>query len=1041
MAAISRALTGSLLLNLLSIPAFAAPGADLPGGVSLRPGQQAAVDLVYEGKPLQPDEARALGLDLSTLNPIDDSVLWRDDYPKTDLPVDAAELGLNLNEDEVEFIDADAAPSGRVIFIGQKKRPNGEVRTYRFLLDDKGHNLLLRKTLLRKIGYRVPAMARQARLRVKFSGAFSKREFINEHIKKRIFKDPNRWLVSDPQSDDEYLSFQDLIVLKNATDWYYNLAYGNMAEGVVQGRRLFNSLLVPYTLTDAPESLNLMSWTGVDIFNDQVIFPYEYRDLFKPSLDDARWMARRIMRLTEKDWTEIVRSADLPPEPAALLLEILKSRRNTLRDALKLEAAYADLPADLNVSLGDRLKEGKLVGGRKWEGYGRQFAGEDPESPLSLAEKVGLMKSVALSNAISNGITEFNLRFMPGTDLGYKIFDHQLDVSAQQLGEFIRTGKVSETPFGFWKTPFSNVDVITARALVTGSYMGAENNMQLADTIGLSADAGLFFLGEGLPVKMTASARAKIRALLTYTHLKPIKSIRASLKEPLSNILVPYLKYKSTDPLRAIMDMESKVRRGEYTKEMFDEEIKSHFEEFEKSFGPGESYIISFLAGPGAELSVGKGIAEDLQAYVKFKSEMSAVSRVHIYRKDKHTVHVYIDPTLINEYSAYFGLRAKIPILELGYDRKDGTGWTNYFSFNIDPNLEMNPRFFDNVTAVAAALMGAPASFLTSLQNPWRLAHSFGDGRFNFNLLMFKNVKADTSNRIRAIDPEGNEARYARRTRGQRGGIEYQGVILDVANAIIAEKHQGTNLRLSVTQSGNPGDTIYGKSVLRQATAEARFAPGAIDLDNVFTAVNYRWKGWEIGRKGLEAIFDDIERMFGRKLFEKPSLNTTTRAQLYSVDVQVALYKRAIEHLLEISEDRVEELFKLYGRELVAGDEYGRPHPWAQWLTGDLKDMRRALHRNDYQRFIDELSAVMETAETQLEFEGFKELVGGIDNLFIQGVLRGFRVNAENGQEDVRPISLGRIGAFEPRGPIAVLQSNTGISNGELLLHWLVNPL
>lgn len=1020
---------------------MAAPGADLPGGVSLKPGQQAAVDLIHQGRRLQPDEARALGIDLSTLNPVEDSILWRDEYPKTDLPDDVSELGLDLKEDEVEFIDSDTAPSGRVIFIGQKKSANGEVRMYRFLLDDKGHNLLLRKTLLRKIGYRVPAMARQARLRVKFAGAFSKREFINEHIKKRIFKDPHRWLVSDPQSEDEYLTFQDLIVLKNTTDWYYNLAYGNMAEGVVQGRRLFSSLLVPYTLTDAPESLNLMSWTGVDIFNEQVIFPYEYRDLFKPSLDDARWMARRIMRLNENDWAEIVQSAGLPAEPAILLLEILKNRRNTLRDALKLETAYADLPANLNVSYGERLREGKLVGGRKWEGYGRQFAGEDPESPLSMAEKIGLVKSVALSNAISNGITEFNLRFMPRTDLGFKVFDHQLDVAAHQFAEFIRTGKVSEVPLGFWKTPFFNVDVITARALVTGSYMGTENNMQLADTIGLSLDGGLFFLGEGLPVKMTASAKLRLRTVLTYTHLKPITSIRASLKEPLSNILVPYLKYKATDPLQAIMDMEPRVRRGEYDKEKFAEEIKTHFEKFAESFGPGESFIISFMAGPGGELSVGKGLAEDLQAYVKFKDDLNGISRVHIYRRDKNTVHVYVDPMFMNDFSVYFGLRAKIPILEIGYDRKAGTGWTNYFSFNIDPDLEKNPKFFENITAVSAALQGASKSFLNSMQSPWRLNHDFGDGRMNFNLLVFKNVKANTSNKIRAIDPEGNEAQYARRTRGQRSGIEYQSVLLDVANAIIAEKYQGTNTRLSVTQSGNPGDTIYGKSVMRQALAEARFAPGPIDLENVFTTVNYRWKGWEIGRKGLEAIFDDIEKMFGKKMFQKPSLNTTTKAQLYSVDVQVALYRRAVEHLLSVPDDQVRELFKYYGREMIANDETGGSHPWAEWLIGDLWDMRRALRRNDYQRFIDELAAVMETAETQLEFEGFKSLVGGIDNLFIQGVLRGFRVNSENGTEDVRPISLGQIGGHEPRGPISVLQMNTGISNGELLLHWLVNPL
>ncbi len=1075
MTAIPALLTVFLVL-FSSTSSLASSANQIAGSVSYLDGQQAALDLTSDGKTvLLPDEARAKYKDLSLLNPQEDTIIWSDKFPKTnELPDDWAELGLKPDGEEFEFVNFDVANEGRAHILVQKRHPNGHVQVFRLFFDDRGHNILLRKTLLRKIGYRIPAMERLKTVRIKFSGAYSKREFLGSDLeisadaslRTKFFPRPHLdWLVSDPNTNDEYLTFQDLIVVKESTDWYYNLGTGNMVSSVPQGRRLFNSLLVPFAITDLPEDLqnDVSVWTGLEFHNESVIFRYEFREMFRPALADARWMARRILQLKESDWEEIVRSADLPAEPRLLTLELLKSRRNALIEGLRMEKVFKLLPVSYDISSGsgERLKDGKLVGDCKYAGYARRFCSADPDSPMSLANKIGLVKSVGLSNTIQAAVSEFNARigFSQKRGLAWAVFDRQLDIAAKQFAEFIATGKVTKTPLAFWSKGFYNINVITARDIVTGSYMGSDShigsksNIQLADTIGLSLEGGKYFLGEGLPTRMEAVGRAKGRGVLTWTHLKPLVSITAALEEPLSNIIVPYVKNQGIDPLKALMSLEGETKRFasltdpreiNEARESFNKAVGDHLTKFSESLGIGESYIISFLGGVGVDLNVSKDMLHNLDVYARFRNELIGISRVHIHRKDNDYVHVYFDPVKYNDFGVGMGLKWLIPILDIGYARKDsiGLGGTHFFKFSLNPDLRKNPRFFKEVAAVRAALEGSGRKAMERFQNPWELKHDFGNGRWNFDLLVAKNVTSNTWNTINAISPSGEKSDFVRRAKALRSGIEFQSLLVDVANAIIQEKYAGTSTKLGITNSGNPGDTIYGSSVTRESKAEARVEKGPIDFGNVFSAINYRWKGWEVGRSGLNDIFNQIDKLFGQPMFQRENLGSTKKTQLYTLEVQVALSRTAIEAIVSSDDAKIHQIFKMYPRELPPGEAGDvREHPWAIWMIGDLKHLRGALKAGDYRGFVDRLAAIVETAEAQLEFEGFKALVGGPENIYVQGYLSGFRTNSKTGDKEIRLKPIGQIGTSEPRGPIATLQGEMGITGGELLLFWLVNPL
>lgn len=1027
------------LLLFSSQGAWSAPLRDLPGSIPLQYERQAAADLVHQGKILIPDEARALYesgwvKDLSLLNPDETSVLWKNTIGSRPLD-DLSLLELRSSGEDIEFVSETPVPNGNVGFIGQKRTANGQIKTYQFLLSLKGHNILVRKALLRKIGYNIPATDRIASARIRFKSVSSKREFYKT-IHRHTFVESNRWVTSDPETEDEFLTLQDLIAVEGPDDQMYNLARGDMDASIVQGRRLLNALLLPFSLTDAPESLNLMSWTGGQIFNAQLLMPYEDGEAFTTSYEDARWITRRLLRLQKSDWNDIASASKIPQEAAALLVEKLISRRNFLRKALHLENESQELPVNTQVTWGDKLIKGKLKN-ISWPGYSRHFAGVEPDSPFSGQEAWGLFKSRALSNAIAFTVNQFNLRFAPKTDLGWKIFDHQLDMAAQQFAHFIATKEVKKTPLAFWNTPFYNTNIIAGRDIIAGSYMGTENRVQLADTVGLAVDGGLFFLGQGLPTQVSASAQAKVFFVKTYTHVKPLTSIKAGLKEPFRNMMVPYLKRQAAQPLDQIAALESK--KSVLAADEMSEQIKKHLDQFNRSFGPGESMIVSTSLGPDLSFSIGKGIFENAQIYGRIQDKLIGISRIHIHRKDEKTVQVYMDPALYNIFSLALGLNAYIPVLEVGWDWQKGMATTHFFNFNIDSDLSSNPRFFDNIVAVSAALRGANLQYLKSQQKPWQVKHDFSDKQNRFNFLFWRFLKSNTTDVIRVTHPNGQSADFIRRGRGQRSGRDYDSLLTDVTNALIAERTGNPSLALAAGKSSSPADTLLGRSVSRQVIVEAELTPSAVRWDNLYSSVQYTWRGWEIKRDKALKILAEIQRMFGKDLFPNVSLNETQKIQFYSIDVQITLAQRALQRIQSLTDAQVTTIFAEYSREpkeFVTDTDI-----WEVMVISQLKKMRKALAIGDRKEFVEKLTRVLEIAESQLEFEGFKAFVGGEPNLFVRGQIRGFRVGAEDGQQEIYSATLGQIGSFEPFGPLNHVQRNMNITGGEFLLSWLLNPL
>lgn len=472
---------------------------------------------------------------------------------------DEEDLALS-DMDEVDFVSEAWSRLGNYRVTVNKANFWGVPTQYSIYLSKNAHSFLLRKALLRKLGYIVPPVKRVARLVVKFPSKDLKKKFLS-NISVNNAGSFDRWVLSDKSTE---LVLQDVIVMEDQ-EFRHNLSKGYLSEDVFQGKRIFDSLVIPFALTETPESINLMDWTMGRIYSDNVALKFPHSKLYNCSHDDAVWMTRRILKLTEKDWRDIVDATQLPPSVKLLLLEKLKSRRNHLGFLMKVQ--NVNLPVNPHVSNHDDLLNGEITK-EFYDGFARRFKIPDPESPLSTSEMKSFFYSKAVSEGLglATGILNSYLR----TDIGSKIGDFKQKL-ADSVADSMTEGSSSKLPVKGFIFPTIGGDLIINRDIVAGSYLGTDNLIQLVDTIGASIKGGVFggltgvytktgptaITAEGavrqfVPVDLTANANVYLNRV--YAHVKPITSVQKAMKYPFTNIMVPFIKRARGKDINALMD-------------------------------------------------------------------------------------------------------------------------------------------------------------------------------------------------------------------------------------------------------------------------------------------------------------------------------------------------------------------------------------------------------------------------------------------------------------------------------------------------------
>ena len=1048
--------------------------------------------LVYQGEEITPEEAVNLyhqGVDLDRLNPREGTDVWKNEVGH---PLDPQDDSMLLDPSrEAEFLSTSMQIPGTIELTVQQKDAFGVPHIYVVRVGRKTHSISLRKAMLRKIGHTIPPgqHVKKLKIRLRASSSLKRNKFLKKVMWQNLAASPSRWISNfygiqkvkvknaagefvererylflpsgihntHPQAkelaavnpEETLLEFQDIFVYPITNNNILDLGLGFYSQSINQDLRLLNAVILVYALTDVPESINKFSWHVGRIKDRFLVLPYEeypyYSKQYRPNYEDALWIMRRIAQLDRGDFEEMLQTSPYPGEISAVIQEKLIARRNHLVKILNLKCGSTESPENCAIiphkdprqMNSENITEG-IVTKDFWEGYGSRFAHDAMESPLSGTEVFAFFKSKGLSILLNNFVHEIN-RKLSVFDLESKWRERQLEIFEEKINAFIKTGKPQKTPLGLWMKPTINGRVIFGRDVVIGPYLGIghDSNIHLVDTFGFAFDTGIWGELEGLTEKLAINIKGNVFFSRNYAHVKPIKSIKKSFSEPLRHILVIFYKKKTARLLNEVLEnpegsSEENSRRKE--------RIKSALKTFSNSFQVGESLIISDIIG-GQVGAVGRyGLDGHFGLQGQVDTGQRVINRLHIYRADKNTIHVYKDRGNLRSLRLALSLRNYIPIIGVSLDINSGKAKTLYHRLDINSNEIENPFFMDNIRNLKNILSSGSLEMFHD--SPITIEHHFSEKISSFQLLAYKRTKLKSKDRIAIIHPNGEKLEFLQGKTGRRKGRDLQSFGLEIIDETLDEVLK-RDLVFKVANNNDPGNTFKGRSQYRLIKFDSLVSQeGPIErLDEKFMHVNYRWKGHGMSARDSQKLIDKINNMFSYEFFNPLVLSGSKKMMYYVVDLNIFVYEPAIDYFLSIEKKRAEQLFNYYSK-------IKKGHPFfnnlVQYFDRNRKKCIEKKLGKEVEKALNPCIKVLSLVEKYVKStSGLIAFLGGPENFRMEAQIAGHREGDELTYESISSNVFGEAGAARPLGPLnhVLRHPDFYMLEGEFFIYWLMMRL
>lgn len=958
--------------------------------------------------------------DLSRLNPMPNEIWSPEVIPASD------DLELSAGQ-SVTFIGAKASASGMFRFNVQPHDSNGHI--YTIALDKTLHTLLLRKNFLRKLGYKIPSIEWLKTLKVEFASLEELNRFHDKLIPEATLGAPERWVVSKNE-DELFIILKDVAAFKPSLEDHYNVAVGVPPQ--MLGSRTLRSLLVPYALLNVRESINKLKWHEGRVDNKNIRLPHFTQASFNATVDDAKWILRRMNKLTREDFEQVVKEAHFPKEVSLLLVEKLIARRNSLNSLFGLIAT--NLSFDSEISSGKNLVSGEIKQ-EEWSDYASNFAHGYPDSPF---EDTG---HYLLSEIQSIGIDELVARaneHLEAFDINKPRIEFHQEQMKRGLEHFIETGELLDFGVGTWFSPVLNGNAILSRNIVVGQYMGTDNLVQLADTFGYAISLGAHIGIENLGPGYSAYARGTLSYLKTYTHLKPVKSIKESLKEPYINMIVPYLKSKL-----------AKALSGMSTEEQSEEDTQEFYELLGKYLGVGESLIVTEKITPQALIS-GAATMLDTRVSLSLSTDHITLKRVHFNRESSDIIQVYIDNGNALGLQLSFGLDQLIPVAKLSFRREQGKYEVAFNKININVDAEENPDFRANAKALSEVLTGGSAEALHALHPPYVISQKYVDLNSKFKLLAWRMKTVDGSGVMNVQSPEGHTDQFLAMTDATQSGINYEDFAKDVANYWLKQlwANPGDAIQLGSNPWKNPSQSILGLSETNTAKFEARWSDDSQSFSRPFLGLTTQLQGWSASKKKLKVKLDEINKKYQTTLFPKGVLEDVEKLKLYDIAININFYEKGVERLRQLDLKKVEDAFSAERRSQskVCRNRIGNNRIMNCFRSGEMdysnliasrsKECSQLRARNEAQKEGKCLMKLASELHEHLPFRNFRQIIGD-DNFYLYGAVSGFRSKSEILYEPELSNTIGRITDRSWNGPLQAVRELIGMQDGEMNGYWL----
>lgn len=1014
------------ILLLVLVPALSRAQGLLPGLIPLERGTAPANDLIHNGQLLFPEDAAALvqesggQFDLSLLQPAE-SNLWqnRDNYDSANNEMPVSYM------DSVDYLSSIPSRLGKN-FRFSVKAAGGQTVT--IMASKTVHNVLLRRSLLLKLGYNVPAIKYLSKVKVQFPDNASRERF-KTALNENLLGDIPRWVAHEDEGGD-FLIMQDVIVM-GAEDELYNLALGNDLAAIGAGRRVINSLVLPYAVMNIPESVNILNWSAARIVSNHVMLELDKSTSFNCSYEDALWIFRRIEKLTRDDWKEIVDDSGLPASVRAILIEKLIARRNSLGSSLKID--FEELVVNSNPDNAAGLEDGRITQ-EFFEGYARRFSYGDPESPLSSSELSNYILSLGLSTAIDAAVSGINALPFLGTNIGERNEEEVNRLIEEATAQSIESGEeVTELPLSTWIFPTFQGGLQLSRNIVAGSYLGTDNLIQLVDNIGVNVRVGAFIGVAGLsPVSVGAQPTAHYTR--NYSHIRPLYGIQQALKYPFKNMLVPMLKRK----IGHILDGVEELPDGEEG----DGRLEEIITELKDNLEVGESFLITDSIGAGLSVFAGASLYNQLlRVDAGVTPSATIISRLHIFRKDEDTFQVYKDFGNIKSIMLTVTLSgAGIPVVTASQRYSLGTAKTKFYDINLK---KLGAKTKGALIGLRDALVRNSTEALKAVVKPFKLEHKFKESEGRLGIFWIKLNKTKSSNFVRLETPEGEVKEMFRRYDGRYSGNDYAGYAFDVVKALASKLlNSNVNFTGGAGGGGNPGYSFLGKAKNRIMSFESVRGENGF-FERPFVKFSRVWNGWSLKKNKAKKILEDIKERYVFSFFPREVLAQTDRLFLYNINVNFLVHPEGLQFMENLSGDSVNKIFRQYSRGVRntssrLGQEDRAVLAPARRFKRLMDDAREAKQKGDVEEYSDKMLRALAEAEEELNIFGLREVFGGEKNFYSFARLDGFREGDENGDQAVISHSLGEFGREGMAGPLNAIREQTNMTEGEFLISWIL---
>lgn len=976
--------------------------------------RMASDDLIYGDNLLSSREAQDLSnfknIDLSTLQPKSNEI-WS---PVKSIVNDQDAIALQEGE-TLTFEGSLTSNTGLYRF---NAIPQNGSKIYTIHLDKTLHTLLLRKNVLRKLGYQIPGIKYLKKVTIQFNTVEEREQFLKKDVPENTLGAAERWVKN---INDLTLDLYDLAVTEPSENDFYNVAMGIPTQTI--NSRTLRSLLIPYSILDLYESINKFSWIDGKVDNRAAVLAHFTGNDFSTTIEDAQWMIRKFNLLTREDIKEAVDKSFFPQDIGSVVIEKIISRRNSLNRLFSVKAPV--LAANQKLTIGESVKDGKVIQ-KDYPGYASRFAYGDAESPFEQLRFY--LYSKIQSNVIDNLIAKFNT-YLVGYDLTKtrsKFFQKQFE---DGLNHFLETGEIRPIGVETWTSPMFNAQLIFSRDIILGNYLGTDNLVQLADTFGASVDLGVYLGVEGLGSNLAGSVKASTAIVRTFSHVKPVKNLKQSLKEPYKNMFVNLLKNSLKERYFSL----SELKKSTESNDEKAKKTQSILKEIDLYLDTGESLIMTDRLMPSAEIKLNftTGL---IGAGVGVGAGITTIKRIHIYKKSPKILQIYDDSGFVTDINVSFQVSEYISLLRVTGKFDRGHYNIKSYMVNLSSDLDENPNLYSNSLGVYNVLKSKDFEILNSVVTPVKMDASFKDRSIGFSLLFWKMkaIKGKTYYDLSAKD--GINGSYFSLNKDFMSGINAEAFTKQMANYYLAEQTKG-DVSLSVDGDANPGDSFFGRSYSQTIRFEAS-VNAEKKFERKFLSLSDSKQGWGLSPKKLIKMMTKVNEKFQATLFDTAQIDFE-KLRLYKVGYHVNLYDRGIERLNTIKVSEIDAIEARYKAE--RGCMKDEPNSNSA-ICGDLGILKWDLKKCQKIKNEEDLAScnvdLIDDLLVYLNFSDFKQIIGE-NNLYVYGTMDGFRQRSEILNDTIFSNTVGKIGSKEWNGPLDIVRELLGLSGGEFSGSWL----